>query len=290
MTSIKYIGWAFVYIGIGVFLIILGMLLIRPFYFAMAMSYSENDTTIKKIGKFTQRKKFTSFLCKEFLTVFRSPGYVFQYFIFALLMPLIVVLYDNLLITFVVNQTGSFMVAGAHVLILCVLANLSVMISASAVSREGGSFYLVKTAPVDFYRQTIAKLAFNAIFTVGAILITAFAGFFYLPAHVVIFSSLAAIFLALGHMFFSFDMDLKKPLLDWYDTGEISSVNKNTAKSIGWGLALGLLAGGIVLMLSADGPAFLPWLVLMVFSISYCLYKAYVLAIRVSYQYDRLEM
>ena len=290
LIDINYFYWPFVYLAIGAVIFVGAILITRPFYFKMAMSQSENDTSRSKEGKFMYRTKFLSLLQKEYFTVFRSPRYIFQFFIFPLLMPLIVVLYDNLLISFATNQTGSFMVGGAHVLILCILANLSCVISANAISREGGNFYLVKTIPVNYYHQTFAKLAFNAIFMVGAVLLTAMFSFFYLPFYVVVCSTLIAIFLAMGHMFYCFDIDLKKPVLDWYDAGEISKINKNVTKSIGWGVILGLVAGLIIISMSAVQLLTLPWILLLGLSIAYCIHRGRILVIRVFYQYERLEM
>ena len=290
LINIGYFLWPFIYLGIGAVLFTIAVLIIRPFYFKMAMSYSENDTSRSKTGKFMFRSKFISLLQKEYYTVFRSPGYIFQFFIFPLFMPLIVVLYDNLLLSFATNQTGEFMVGGAHLLILCVLSNLSCVITANAISREGANFYLMKTTPVSYYHQTFAKLAFNAIFIVGAVLITAMLSLFYLPFHVVVCSTLIAIFLALGHMCYCFDIDLKKPVLDWYDAGEISKINKNVTKAIGWGVVLGLVAGMIVISMSAVQLLALPWILLLALSVVFCIHRARILMIRVFYQYDRLEM
>ena len=78
---------------------------------------------------------FASLLKKETLCIFRSPTDIFEYFLFTLLMPFIVFTYDQLLTTITVNQAGINMIAGAHVMVVAILAMLSNIVSASAISR-----------------------------------------------------------------------------------------------------------------------------------------------------------
>ena len=291
MIYINQLYWALVYIGIGVITFLGTMLLIKPFYFKTAMSNSETAVASKiKPRRYKKLSPLMSLMKKEFLTVFRSPGYVFQFFIFTLLMPVIVVLYDRLLLMLVVNQVGQMMIAGSHVLIVAVLAMLSNIISASAISREGGTFYLIKIAPINFYVQTTAKLLFNVLFTSAAVIITAIVTFFYLSPIIVIFTTLSVLLVSVGHICLSYDFDLKKPTLDWYDTGEISKINNNTTKSIISGLALALIMGLVIILLSATQLTILPWLVLLILSLAFCAYRLYILVLRVFYQYDKLEM
>ena len=204
-------------------------------------------------------------------------------------MPFVVVVYDNLLLGMAVNQTGVQMINGAHILIVAVFATLSNLYSASAISREGVNFYLMKSSPVSYYKQTLAKLTFNAVFSAGAIILTGIATAFYLDITVVIFTTLICLFLSLGHMFYSFDKDLKHPTLDWYDSGDISKINKNTTSSIVSGLLLAVLAGVIIMAMASANIGIWAFVILLVLSIIFCLYRTYVLILRVFYQYERLE-
>lgn len=281
-----YYPLLFLATSIAVFVI--AYFVVKPFFFKIAMSNLENSTETIKVGKFTKRSKFASLLNNEFLNVFRSPGNIFEYFLFVFLMPFVVVVYDNLLLGLVVNQSGQQMINGAHVLIVAVFATLSNIYSASAISREGNNFYIIKSTPVDYYTQTLAKITFNGIFSVGAIVLTGIVTCFYMEIWVAILTTLICLFLSLGHMFYSFDSDIKNPTLDWYDSGDIAKVNKNTTKSIIMGLLLALVAGMLIILLSAKLNVW-AYIIVLVLSIAYCLYKAYVLILRIFYQYERLE-
>lgn len=284
----KYIYKMLLYLGVSGAVFVIAFFVVKPFFFKVAMSSLENSTNVYKEGKYKKRSQFKSLLYNECLNVFRSPGMIFEYFLFTILMPFVVVVYDNLLLGLVVNQSGALMINGAHLLIVAVFATLSNIYSASAISREGANFYILKSTPVGYYTQTLAKIVFNAIFSVGAIVITGIVACFYMNVWVAILTTLICVFLSLGHMFSCFDNDIKSPTLDWYDSGDISKVNKNTTHSIIKGLLLSILMGVVVISLSSSMGLWSFALVLGA-SLVYCLYKAYVLILRVSYQYERLE-
>ena len=288
MIWINRIYQPLLYVLSSSIIFIIGFFVVKPFFFKVAMSNLENSQQSYKEGKYKARSKFRSLLHNEFLNVFRSPGIIFEYFLFTILMPFVVVVYDNLLLGLVVNQSGGLMVNGAHLLIMAVFATLSNIYAASAISREGSNFYLIKTSPVDYYTQTLAKVVFNAIFSVGAIVVTGIVSCFYMSVGVAILSTIICIFLSLGHMFFCFDNELRAPTLDWYDSGEISKINKNTTKAIAMGLVLAVFAGALVIILSSSLGLW-SFALMLAISIAYCLYKAYVLVLRVFYQYERLE-
>ena len=92
----------------------------------------------------------------------------------------------------------------------------------------------------------------------------------------------------MGHIFLSFDLDLRHPTLDWYDNGEITKVNKNTTKSIIWGLVLALALGAFIML--TTGLGIWAFVILLVLSMLFCAYKAYILILRVFYQFEKLEV
>lgn len=283
------IYWMLAFVLLGAAVFALAFFVVKPFFFKIAMRNLEHSSTSSKKGEFKTTSQFKSLLKVEFLKVFRSPGIIFDNFLFTILMPFVVVVYDNLLLGMVVNQTGVQMINGAHILIVAVFATLSNLYSASAISREGVNFYLIKSSPISYYKQTLAKLTFNAVFSAGSIILTGIATAFYLDITVVIFTTLICLFLSLGHMFYSFDKDLKHPTLDWYDSSDISKLNKNTTSSIVSGLLLAVLAGIIIISLASANIGIWSFVLLLVLSIAFCLYRTYVLVLRIFYQYERLE-
>lgn len=267
-------------------------LLIRPFYFRIATMSTENTTTVSNKEKsFKQRTPFQSLLINEIRSVFRSPGYLFQYFLFPLFMPLIVYTYDKLLISIVVNQAGKNMIIGSHVLVLSIIALMSNTISSTAISREGGTFYIAKCTPISFYVQVKAKIAFNAIFTLGAIFVTTIITLCFTDYNTatVILTGICVCVMSLGHICHSFDLDLTNPVLDWYDNSEITSISKSTTVCIVYALLLSVLSCLIIILASSAG-LYVAFGILFVFSALYCLARIHLLAVRTKYYYEKMEI
>lgn len=256
---------------VGTAMLTISVLIVRPFFFKMATVQSETIVKARKKPKeFKSDSAFVSLLKKETLSIFRAPDVVFQYFIFMLLMPFIVYSYDKLLLTIATGQAGQVMIMGAHILILSIMAVLTNIISASAISREGANAYLLKTAPVSFEKQAVAKITFNAIFTVGAIIVTTITTLIFsdLNPWGVIFGSLTVAVVAVGHICWCFDMDLRKPSLDWFSSSEITKLSKNTTFALSHGLLLSFASGLLIIALSQIGL----WAALIVFASLACLF------------------
>lgn len=282
--------WFIAMLLFSVAIIGLTIALIKPFYFKTAMSTMESGVKpIKRPKNYVPESTFLSLLRKEFYTVFRSPGYVFQYFLFTLLMPFIVFSYDKLMLSIAVSQAGQNMIAGSHVLVVAIFAMLSNIISASAISREGANFYITKITPVSYYIQMLAKMVFNAIFTIGALFVTMLVSMLYLHPGQVAIGTIAIMFASVGHIALSIDMDLKKPSLDWYANEETSKMGGTTAKSMIIGLFIALVMGFIIIAM-AHNQSFVPWLIILVFGVAFGIYRIYRLVLRINWEYDKIEI
>ena len=123
----------------------LTILFTRYFFFKIAMTSIEKTVKVKaRVKKFKKRGAFHSLFLKELYCIFRSPTDIFEYFLFTLLMPFIVFSYDKLLMSITVNQAGTNMISGAHLMVVAILAMLSNISSASAVSRDGSNSIRLK--------------------------------------------------------------------------------------------------------------------------------------------------
>lgn len=288
MFSFSKIYFVLIYLAVTFALMCGCFLLIKPFYYRIATINTENNSVVKtKYRKFTKRKPFAQLLLNEIKLTFRSPSYIFQFFLFPLFMPLIVFTYDKLLISIAVNQAGQNMIFGSHILVLGIVALMSNTISSIAISKEGGTFYIAKTTPIDYKVQVMAKIVFNAIFTVGAILVTTIVCLIATNLHVgvVLLSSLIAVTLSVGHICHSFDMDLQHPVLDWYDNSEISTIGKSTTKSIIYALVLPAVMCLLVTLVGWIGIY-----LALAFSVIYLVGRIHLLRIRTRYYYNKMEI
>lgn len=269
------------------------VMIIRPFYFRIAMPQLENRITkrsTKRKKEFTIISPFVSLIKKEMLCIFRSPSEVFEYFLFTLLMPFIVVSYDRLLMTVSVNQAGVNMIAGSHVMIVAILAMLSNISSASAISRDGANFHTSKIIPVNYFTQVFAKLTFNAIFTVGAVFLTGVISAFSYPIWQIVLGSIAVSIAAIGHIALCLEMDIKHPSVAIQGDSESSTTSKSTPYALVSGLLIGFVMGLFLIMQStAEIPA-LPYVLLIVISLIFALWRVWHLILRVQLAYDKIEM
>ena len=251
----------------------------------------ENSSKTKyKQGTFKSYNPFLSLVYKEMKCIFRSPSEIFDFFLFTLLMPFIVFSYDKMLMSITVNQAGVNMIAGSHVMVVAILAMLSNIISASAVSREGRNFYISKVIPVNYYTQIFAKLTFNVIFTIVSLFVTMIISFFIYPVWQIILGTIAVMFFSIGHAALSIDMDIKKPARNFEGDGKSSSVSKSTTASIIYALLFGFLIGFIIILMSSYEKVVVPYLIIVAIGLVFMLYRLYILVLRINLQYDKIEM
>ncbi len=267
------------------------ILVIRPFYFKTAMTSRENTVRQKsRVRPFRKASSFGSLIARETRCIFRSPTDIFEYFLFTLLMPFIVFSYDKLLMSITVNDAGVHMIAGAHVMIVAIMAMLSNLVSASAISRDGSNFHTSKTIPVSYHTQIFAKLTFNAIFTVSALLLTMLVSVFIYPAWQIVLGTVAVAIAAIGHIAYSIDMDIRSPSINMQGDEQASNVSKSTPKSLIFGLALGFVMGLIIIMSASSGNTVAPYLLLILLSLIFTAYRIWMLILRIHLAYDKIEM
>lgn len=297
ITDILYGDSTVLNLGILIALIIICitvvMTIVRPIYFKVCMQQLEtSQKKFVKVRKFRSHSKMGSIIWKDYLVLLRSPGYIFQFFLFALMMPFVVFLYNRLLLSISVRDVGEKMILGANILIISVMALISNTISATAISREGGNFYIMKVSPVSYDEQTLAKLIFNGIVVVSSILLTCivcvvFTNMTILQAALSFgFTSI----LSIGHICWSFDMDLSNPILDWYDTSEITKNNKNTNRSMGIGIILAIGIGSIAIANFYNEAEWWTWSFLYYYASLIAFVRILILKVKISYYFHHMEI
>lgn len=239
---------------------------------------------------FKKRSIERELLLKEFRTCLRSPSIIVQFFLFPILMPLIVYTYDKLLFSIAVNQTGQALIFASHVLVLFMITTLSSSITSTALSREGGLLYFSKMIPVSYEKQAFIKVVFNTIISWTAIIITTIVCCIFNETNIVliIVASIAALITSVGHICQCYDIDLRTPVLDWYDVGEISTLSKNTTSSILFGFLVAVIF--TILSVLGRGSTLLTSAVLIVPAILYTLGRIHLLRLRLKIMFGRIEI
>lgn len=279
-------------IGITIIFLFITIFLVKKYYFNLAMKNNETTTEIKsKKGKDHIESPVLSIIRKETYTIFREPGNVFQYFIFTMLMPFIVLMYDKMLLSITVNQTGQAMIVASHVLVVTILAMLSNIVSATTISREGGNFYISKLTPTSPRKQIWAKIAFNLIFTYSSLVLTTLltAIFTEIPILYNILTTLAVAIISLGHIITSILIDLKKPILDWFDSSDIEKISKSTKLSMTLGLILAFLMFLIVVIFAPTNHTVWPWIILFTMVTLYTVSITIYYIVKINKIYQKVE-
>jgi hypothetical protein len=205
-------------------------------------------------------------------------------------MPIITIVYDQLLFSIVVNQMGKALIVASHVLVVGIIAFISNTISSTAISRDGGMAYFVKSSPISFYKQTLAKLVFNLIITGSAILLTTICCLMLkiVDPVVIILTAMVVFIFSIGHICQSFDWDLRNPILKWYDSSEITALNKNTTKSVVLGLFIAFMM--FVVMALVYYNVIIGLMINLLIGILYALSRIYLLYYRIDYYYNKMEI
>jgi len=182
------------------------------------------------------------------------------------------------------------MIYASHVLIMMLVALMGSVVSSTSISRMGGCFYIMKSSPVSFYKQVKSRVFFNYILTSISIISTTIISLIFsnISWWVILLSGAIVLLMSLGHICHSFDIDLRSPILDWYDTSEITSIGSNTRKSIGYVVVLSALSFMVILFSSNSVLA--GFILLLILSILYAVNRMYLLYIRTKYYFELMEI
>lgn len=222
-------------LGITVAFVLVFWLLVSRLYLIGALSMQETASGNGLLGKDGVRKSsrkqtiLRSLTLKELKSVSREPAYLMNGFLYTLFFPLLMVLTTGFAgargLGASLNSLSSPAAVTAFILqnacLLTFAASSTNTIAASPISREGKSFGILKTLPLD--HRIILRAKRNAALLVCALgstlylviggLILVFMG--YLP----VWGILYGLALNLPLLIFTVDMnmlhDLKKPDLNW---------------------------------------------------------------------------
>ena len=214
---------------------------------------SSTARTDRKPKPFARPKSTVSgLMLKEFLLVYRTPSYAFQYFSVAIVMPLMVYfcmgLGEDLLTQLIMID------ASAELGLFLVLAfgALTNTFAATAVSRDGSAFYTLKTMPIKPRAIITAKLLFSAIVAVCSVIISA--AVIYIADFVTLgeaaFIALIGVMMGLAQIAFATRKDLNRPEFSADEDSEVRESTGTVSLIIVIGFLTGLVTGGLALFMS----------------------------------------
>jgi len=173
-------------------------------------SYARYLETKNKI-----KKPFSAFFIMEFKELFRSSNYSYTYFGMAVAMPIMVYICNQFIIDFAVERIGEAIIFGTTLLVVLVFISMICSPTASFISKEGDSFWIIKTNPHGiaiplFAKSLVGVMAAGFAMLTTLIVLIAFK-FVWLPYALIIFA--IAIIYMLGLIALGLLINLAKPNL-----------------------------------------------------------------------------
>ena len=204
-----------------------------------------NGATFTKVTKNRVRSPSWSIFRREFLEIFRSSNYSFQYLCMAVAAPVMVYSCNKLAASMGENTIGAVIVPALALMVMMIFCAIILSFAASSVSREGENFYLTKIAPVSYRMQVLIKIALYLAVSTASILVTTV--MIWVTGQVKVefaFSAAGIAFLvSVAVTCFAVKLDVNRPQFSVGGDGELSVGNLSTFVTLFVGFALSVLYG-----------------------------------------------
>lgn len=283
----------FVYLSICLFFGGLVYLFAKKWYYKILISNLESPTgAFKKNTKVVAMSPTRALFKREFLNIFRSVNYSFQYLTIAITTPLMVYFSSSIATNIGISKLGSGVLPGVAVLILIMFLSVGSSFAASSVTREGENFFHSKIIPVSFTKQIAVKFFMYCLVIIPSTLVSCLvlwlAGFLSISEAMIVFGGVGIVMV--GNIAKSISIDIKKPKFIYVGSKEMVGTNSNISTSLGIGFVIATILGiaGIVLSIFVSVSA--STLVLFGFSVPFCIIEVFRLFFGLEKKYQRIEV
>ena len=204
-----------------------------------------SGATFTIVTKNKKRSPTWSTFRREFIDIFRSSNYSFQYLCMAVAAPVMVYSCNKLAASMGENSIGAIIVPALALMVMLIFCAIILSFAASSVSREGDNFYLTKIAPVGYRTQVLIKIALYMTVSTASILVTSLVIFLTKQVDAVYaFSSAGiAILVSVAVTAFAVRLDTTRPQFAVGGDGELSVGNLSTFITLFVGFAISVVYG-----------------------------------------------
>lgn len=195
------------------------------------------------------KKKSSSFamlMKKEWLMIKRTPIFMLNTVISALILPVIIIGSGlmgvisgsngdtSMLATLSFDKYLSSPTAYFIVLLVCVFFTSSSLAASTAISREGSNAWFMKVIPVNYFKQINVKVLFASIIDIIGILMVGIAVSIVMKIPALYFISVFVPILIIDFLlnYFNILFDLKRPKLKWSEESAAVKQNFNSFLSM----------------------------------------------------------
>ena len=238
-------------------LTLIGMIFIIYFLYAKTLlnNVEVEGSAFKHVTKNRRRPIFVTLLRKEFLQVFRSVNYSFQYFVLACAMPVMIYFCNEITGRLGENQIGEQIALGMTMLVMLIFTTVITSFAATSTSREGDNFYHTKVAPVSIRKQLFAKFTMFFLVSVAANAVCAVVLYFTKQVNLTdaIWLFVMVELAAIAETLIAMRMDIAHPYFNLSGEGEVVNNNASTTLAVAMGFAVAVVIGIICMFLGYLG-------------------------------------
>ena len=245
-----------VMIGAIVVLTLFNYLLSRPFYLKMASKQFEFNK--KSVKRFKHNHKYEGFISSCLYESKRAVRntYIFSSTVLTLIVaPVAILLLNRIYAAINTRLMGDYLITGFNVLVIMLFMLANNINVSSVYSRDGDALPLNKVKPATAYKVLLPKLAFNVLSSVVTLIITSviFINYSRFTTIENVYMFFMMLFVTLGHIVWSADLDFIHPSTDLFKTEGASAISKSEIKSTILAFAISLITFGLVIFFLFEG-------------------------------------
>lgn len=168
---------------------------------------------VKPNAKVVARTPFKAYVLLELKETLRSFDHLFTYFGMALAMPLMAWICNSFIMDFAIEKLGHQIIFGTTLFVVLVFVSIICSPSATLISKEGESFWILKTSPAGITTPLFAKVFLEVSSCAVAITATVIMALVmgYITALQGLFIALIALLYMLGVVFLGLFINLVRP-------------------------------------------------------------------------------
>ncbi|MCL2846540.1 MAG: hypothetical protein FWE38_02505 [Firmicutes bacterium] len=277
--------WLVIVIGVS-----FGILMLVQHYFyqkMMEIGIGKDREYIQNNAKDKVRPFFWSLVVREFKMIFRNIGYLFQYFTFIIITPMMVYLTMSSSAQISFDLIGDLAAVAIGVFVICIFGVVSTSFAATSISREGNAFFLLRLYPVSPRKYILSKVMFAFIALVPSVLaaVGVLIVFNLLGAGHALLLGLIAIAFGFAQICLAINADVRNPEL--HEDGSISN-DGNMSVTVFIGLLGALFLGFIAAILSFAVGEVTALMVTLVISVCFAGVGFLALFSRLGQKFDRI--
>jgi ABC-2 type transport system permease protein len=256
----------------------------------MLKNIEAEGSCFEKNTKNKPRRHFNALIRREFLEIFRSSNYSFQYLAMAFGAPIMVYFCNRLAVFVGQTNVGGGILPALTMLVMLIFISLIVSFSATSVSREGDNFYITKIAPVRYRVQVAVKLTLYLLVAFASIIVSfgilILLKYLNIETGLIMFGSCSLI--ALGETCMSIKLDINHPSFAVEGDGELTAGTLPAFISMFSGLIIAISVGVFGMVMSYFWALKTTLLIILAFSGAVAALSMFWLIFKLHKHYDNI--